>query len=363
MKRQLGILLILMGFLAPVRGQAVSAPLIISVSPAGTQLCGDLSRQFTHEFTLIGTNHFQLVYDADPAWAQNTSDLLEKVYQRFHQDFASFRPLRPAGGPLYWVCFSQKQDFANYALQHDQMDMSWLDSYYSTRTNRVVLYRAIFPRPNQITIAQAEAPGTKELAPGPTGPLQNELHPARLSIEGDGTEVIKASHEAAHQLSFNSGLLRRGVMYPMWVTEGISTNFEADRQGEFGMERINRIRRDDLLQAWENGRLLPLAQMAVIIQAPAAEGTSTNDLYAQSWGLFRFMYEEHREQLRNYLKELSELQSGRRGPWMVSWELEYAFGPLGELDTAWKNFLARMSNLRQQEISQSRRLVAHQDSK
>ena len=329
----------------------IAEPALLPISAADAQLRGELSRRCGSAFTVIGTRNFQIIYETDDAWARRTAELLEKAQEQFYRDFGD-AGLKPLKNPLFWVCFSKKQDFNNYAIATDQMDMSWLDCYYSTRTNRVVLQRPAAPKTPELKFARAEVIDF------------SELHPAQTTASGLGLDTIKATHETAHQLSFNSGLLRRGVMYPMWVTEGISTNFEADKQGRFGMGRINPIRRDDLLDARGYGRLLPLAELAVLTQVPVGEGTYTNDLYAQSWGFFRFLYDEHRGQLGHYLRELAQFEPGRRSPWMITWEFQQAFGPAGGLEQGWVAFLDRMKSLRQQEqLPPAQLLARHENAK
>ena len=65
---------------------------------------------------------------------------LEYAYQHFYQVFAQagFDLSRPSER-LIWICFPQKSGFSKYALRVEGMDLSWLDGYYSTLTNRVAI--------------------------------------------------------------------------------------------------------------------------------------------------------------------------------------------------------------------------------
>ena len=90
------------------------------------------------------------------------------------------------------------------------------------------------------------------------------------------------------QLAFNTGVQTRGVMYPLWVSEGLATNLEADGAGGLGLGRDNPGRRERLLRARAEGRLVPIADFLTLTRVPPHDGAAHDDgasEYGQRQGL------------------------------------------------------------------------------
>ncbi len=107
-------------------------------------------------------------------------------------------------------------------------------------------------------------------------------------------------HEAAHQLSFNGGLLSRDGDAPFWVVEGLACYCESSENGHWlGLGKPNPDRRRALERA--RGRLPPLQ---AIVSGDGWKGSMQQTLlcYAQSWALFQMLMEERPLALRQYLK-------------------------------------------------------------
>ena len=105
-----------------------------------------------------------------------------------------------------WICFPQQSGFNKYALRAEGMDLSWLDGYYSTLTNRVAVVQPNLrmaerepvnpPRMGDMRITLAANKQSEKVLPmAPAGP--------RL-------DMTRLTHELAHQLAFNSGLQKAG---------------------------------------------------------------------------------------------------------------------------------------------------------
>jgi hypothetical protein len=146
-------------------------------------------------------------------------------------------------------------------------------------------------------------------------------------------------HETVHQLSYSSGLLRPGVLYPIWVSEGLATNFESgiSSSGEFRSEYRPRTGR--LADAFQRGRLLPLKEFISLVRFRPDEGYDLRDVYAQADGLFRFLLMRRPEQLRNYLASLSQLEPGSRSSDELHTEFVQSFGSIEKAETDWTNFV------------------------
>jgi Protein of unknown function (DUF1570) len=283
------------------------------------------------------TKHFDLLHKPGASFATLAGTTLERAYQHFYEVFgqAGFDLSRPADR-LIWICFPQKSSFDRYALRVEGMDLSWLDGYYSTLTNRVAIVQAdegpspqeetapVLPREVRVAVAANRSPREDVLpmAPGPQ------------------FDVTRLTHEAAHQLSFNSGLQKRGVMYPLWVSEGLATNFEFSGGANPGLDRANLPRRNGLCNAYATGGLTPLRQFVVQTTVPP-DASVGRRYYAQAWGFFRFLLTEHPEALRAYLRQLAQTRPERRDALTMFTEFTQAFGPLAPLESAWYAFLAR----------------------
>lgn len=282
-------------------------------------------------FSLHLTPHFLLVHASPGEWASEVGKMLEGIHDRFYADFrkAGFEP-KPLECELTWICFGSVKEYSRYSIQADRMDLSWMDGYYSARTNRVAM-AGLLQLPTLPRLALQGASTLRQV-------VQND-EPVALA---DHLDLVRASHEAAHQLAFNSGLQKRRVMYPLWVSEGLATSFDADPGGRCGLDRPNPVRVERLQQAHGRHRLLSLDQFIHLTRVPDAYSGAADDCYAQCYGLFRFMLDQRGPQLRRYLAYLSNLEPGFRDVSTLRREFAKAFGPPAELEQAWQRYLVSL---------------------
>jgi hypothetical protein len=221
-------------------------------------------------------------------------------------------------------------DFEQYSRQNDQIDMSWTDGYYSARTNRVALML-----PAGAAVRQGDGVEVAAAARVAQFGPQPDTRPAGE----DRLDQRWITHELAHQLSFNYGLQKRGVMYPLWLSEGLATNFEADNQGRFGFGRDNTPRRRSLLSAYTHGRLTPLRRFVAMDRLESSGEAQARQDYAECWGLYRFLSQQRPDQLRQYLLTLKALDSGNREGAVLRREFVEAFGPIEQMQSDWEDWL------------------------
>lgn len=291
-------------------------------------------RHYDGNLQLHRTPHFVLVHSMDGNWAGEMGAILEQVRLDFFQSFKSAGfSLQPTNQALPWICFSDRSDFDAYAFQTDgRNNVDWLEEYYSSRTNRVTMVRE---SPRRL----AEAPVTPGVVL--TGGL-SAYHSESDSAGDNQLDLRRATHEAAHQLAFNSGIQRRGVMYPFWVAEGLATNFEAGPDGRYGLGTDNLPREEALRDAYARGDVLDLEEFVVLTRVPAP-GARLNDVYAQAWGLFHFLLKEYPTELNNYLRRLAALEPGWRSESMLREEFVASLGDVSEIDREWQVFLKNLS--------------------
>jgi hypothetical protein len=300
-------------------------------------------------FEATGTEHFVLLHEPTAAYVDGACRTLEYAYAHFYEVFtrAGF-DLSRSKDHLVWICFPQKSRFSKYALQVEGMDLSWLDGYYSTLTNRVAIvetsqnarHREEITRPASGEVPVAVAAHRSPQAEG--GASTQNIAFAPTAPAGQRFDVTRLTHEAAHQLSFNSGIQRRGVMYPLWISEGLATNFEFDGSETGSLEHCNTARCAGLLEAYAAGELVPLRQFVVQTTVPPDAHVGRR-YYAQAWGFFQFILTERPENLRTYLHRLANDHFDHRDSRTMLAEFTKAFGSPETLELSWNGFLARQA--------------------
>lgn len=288
-------------------------------------------------FNLHVTDHFVIVYDTDREAAEERAALLERTHTMFYRTFdrADFltRPLREK---LVVILFADRQDFQTYAAERDAVHHDWSLGHYSARTNRVAFYHeptgtALARYAERVAVLEAEVREHEEgdrAADRRRAEAELSRLRARHTRLAEATDTARTTHEATHQLAFNAGLLRRGVVHPIWIVEGMATNFEAlQSDATFGPRVANPYRRSALVEAVRGDALLPLAELIVQVHSPG-DNKAARDLYAQSWALFRYLFRRHPEQLRDYLAALYTFERDRHDPDALHEAFTQAFGEL-----------------------------------
>ncbi len=308
-----------------------------------------LAAELGKNFQVQATGGFAFIFNRNQDFARASVRLLEQSQTSFYDLYkeAGFK-LQASDQRHVWICFSSRADFESYAQRADRSPLSWLSEYYSARTNRVTLVR------EQVRSA-ADEPRAR-LASGSTDG-GDFVHAADATatygadvatVQAVSTfrlhesDVTRLTHEAAHQFSFNSGLMTRGVMYPLWVAEGLATHFEADATRLSGRGSHNISRRARLINAHRRGALVPLSQFVTVVKPPQG-GSAVGDAYAQSWGLYSFLFETRTEQLQQYLKAMAAKPTSRMTETEQRREFVKAFGPMSKVQADWDAFVTGLS--------------------
>ena len=246
--------------------------------PELTTAVRELAGQLGPDFAVRSSEHFVFLA-ADAGWCDIAGQRLERLYARF---YGSIKQAGLGGAPpaerLVWICFKTREEFDCYVASVERMNLSWLEGYYSARSNRVAVVR---PAPHA---GPASAP------------------------DAEADSQAEVMHEACHQLSFNCGLLKRGVMYPLWVTEGMATNYELGAPGD---EASNPIRCPHLRESLNRADLPTLDGLVTQTRVPGSGGQAVR-AYAQAWAMFRFVFQTRPAELKRYLAALAALPAGRR---------------------------------------------------
>jgi hypothetical protein len=317
-------------------------PPVSKVSGAGSESVNPaaLRSLVGASFEATTTEHFVVLHAPGASYVAGACRTLEYAYGHFYEAFtrAGF-DLARSKERLVWICFPQKSGFSEYALRVEGMDLSWLDGYYSTLTNRVAIVQRD-AETRRYEEATAPSPGDVPVAVAANRSAREEVLP--MPASGPWFDVTRLTHEVAHQLSFNSGIQKRGGMYPLWVSEGLATNFEFESGARIGLEHGNTARRNGLLEAYAAGELVPLRQFVAQTTVPP-DAHQGRRHYAQAWGFFHFMLTERPENLRTYLQRLAKGRFDREGNILLT-EFTAAFGPPETLELSWNAFLARQAH-------------------
>jgi hypothetical protein len=276
--------------------------------------------------SILETEHFKIIHDVNSDEATDIASLLEYAFASFNFVYAEngFN-LHAPSEKLVWYCFGDMQGFSDHALAEDNMNLPWLTSYYSAKTNSVNIVKpSNLQRWKMLDTKAIDQPALAGVYILP-------------SLEGTG-ELTRIMHEAAHQLAFNTGLQKQKVMYPIWVSEGLASNFETCIPADDG-----NIRQKRLLTMYRQNRMIPLNEFVLLTRMPE-DSSQRKDIYAQACVFFKFLSEKHAESFKNYMAELYDVRTGWRSRAALHTEFTSAFGSIKEMDRSWKAYLKSLSS-------------------
>lgn len=205
---------------------------------------------------LYRTRNFAIEHSMPDAWAAEMGAHLERPAAEFYEQ-ASPLGARPApesvnGAPLRW----------RFLVSAPESGPPGLRSTYDSRHHAVIFLLT----PRSGGVPSSGAPDAPDHTRG------------RHASRRRGDLFIRISHEMAHQLAFDCGLQTRGVMYPVWIGEGLATNFESPDDTALFLGP-NPSRQDRLARLVREGSLLPLTHLAVVTHPgelrPRRAATST----------------------------------------------------------------------------------------
>jgi len=316
-----------------------------------------LAGRFPEGWHLRQTEHYLLVYDAGHPWADTRASMLERTYRTFIKQFreAGLRP-RPLARRLECVLFAKHGEFLQYARRVDQLNTEWPAGYYSSQTNRIALFNyATSPELKELVEEMKDLRMRVDRLSGATqndSSAWSDLTIAKRKLSrverryqtiGAWANIQQTIHEAVHQLAFNTGIQRRDVQYPMWFSEGLATCFETTHPAvPFGPAHDNRNRRHRLKQACLRGELYPLRDF-VAMKKPPEDGHAREIAYAQSWGLFHFLYNRRPDELRAYIRHMLLQPGGKRNEQTLVHDFTKAFGPVDKVSPEWLRYAKKLS--------------------
>ena len=302
------------------------------------------------------TKHYVILSDTSPQDVTMVGTLLEVTFEKYIDvcDALGWHP-RPLRHKLVAVVFREQNDYLDFAVKNDKVTKTWAVGYYSPFFDRLVFYKSESGADVQKVVQQLNAQDRKvqqaeqiQQAAGralrPNAQLthaKNQLAAEhnRINDLAAGSFVSTAVHEAAHQLFFHTDIQRNGSPYPLWLAEGLATNFETERTDiQFGYQVDNWRRRDAFKLAWEKDGLVPLEIM--LTQENFSDGTNSAEaianFYAQSYVFTNWLMRERPTELRLYMESLLDGSFAIAGQRKKNFE--NIFGPIPRLERSWARY-------------------------
>lgn len=281
----------------------------------------------------LTTNIFQIYYHQDDDYAKRIAKLLHHVYNEFEKQASEIGiKLTPPDEKLQWLCFADENQFESYGLTADNINLSRLGGYYSTKTNRVAVLTSP-QNPNR----QAQNTNTRI-----KGFITSFDAGVLLESGLNKSELKRISHELAHQLSFNCGIQKRDVAYPLWVSEGLSTSFEGVLDGaRSGLDNYPRMRR--LKDMTRDNRLIDLKKFIVLSEIELNADQTCQDIYAQACGFYTFISNQYPHQFKNYLTKRANAATGWQYESVLLKDFKEAFGPIDKIQPQWQKFCLNLN--------------------
>jgi hypothetical protein len=257
----------------------------------------EVRRATDQEVRMLRSAHYQAIGDASETFIKLTLADCEQLaldYLRHYRD-KGFEVKLP-DRRLILVVFADERPFLKYAGRVPR----GLAGFYSQRTNWLAVFD--FRNAPMITVAAGH----------------------------DNRETV--THEATHQLNFNSGVLERSGDAPHWVSEGLAMYGERRKlRGPSEPGQINQRRLIELAHSRRRVEWIPVANL--VSEQPnwyAGPADRRTLGYAESWLLaYHLMTDPARlPQLRAYLQTLR----GRKDQVHRLDDAKSHFGDLEQLD-------------------------------
>lgn len=300
------------------------------------------------------TDHFVVLSDSGSEWSRQTALLLEPTHDQFERFMKrlGIDPVPPQS-KLLCVLIEDHDRFQAFATAQDGVRARWMGGYYATQSNRVVFFDSrTAPEFEQASrdLAGAEQEAVRAKRGAPTSAARRAITAAikeaaateksRLEEHASSASISKTTHEAAHLLSFNRGLQSRAKQYPFWLSEGLATCFEASsaadvRKGRFGPEYVNRPREAELASALAEERLIPLEAFVEFVAAPTHDEHAARVMYAQAYGLFRWLHRYEPEALAGLFLDIANHPEAMISPKQQGELFRARFGDPAKLERTW----------------------------
>jgi len=234
-----------------------------------SELRAMLLRELGEGYEVSGTGHYLVAHPRGKRdqWA----DRFEELYRTFVRYFSvrGFSLREPPFALLGVVC-RDRADFARQAARGSVFPGRGILGFYSTRTNRILLY---------------------DLESG---------EPRAARWQQSASTVI---HEATHQMAFNTGIHSRRSPPPTWVAEGLATTFEVVGSGSGEAGSPKGLAHPGWLRQFQQS-VAPRHRPELLADLIAGDGVFQTDpplAYAEAWALTFYLAQTQPQKYAEYL--------------------------------------------------------------
>lgn len=236
-------------------------------------------------FRLHKTRRYVIVSDAGEGFVEWVGALLD----RFHAGFFRYWEetglrLSPPAHRLIVIIFRDKEAFTKFQSQDSGSRTQSPFGYYSIRRNRVVLHNFTGLNEDKQTMSS--------------------ITRAARKLPFEAATIV---HEAAHQLSFNSGLQTRYADNPVWLTEGLAMCLEKPDLKRAGWSTAGQ-RAKWRVKAWKShsaGHDATSLQSLTSSDDRFRSAETAPQAYSEAWGLTQYLLGRQREKFIEYLKAVA----------------------------------------------------------
>jgi hypothetical protein len=281
------------------------------------------------KFHLHHSRHFTLLSDVDEQVVEGSAQAMEDAYAVFYRETVKLgmRPMPPAGR-LVCVLFNEFDQYHDFERRYELADTQWATGVYSWRTNRTAFFYeqdhpALKEAKANLSLAQRKLDQLRaEMESLPNSDtagrlkLQSQVKHVNAAVEQLTAGIhqairmamaAKTSHEATHQLLYNSGLEHRGRDYPFWFNEGLATLFEVgDPEGHAGPGYVNHFRLMSYREAQQSGHLIKLEHLLTTRPSDRENEEIVAGWYAQAWAFAHFLWTQKPATFVEYWKDVEE---------------------------------------------------------
>ena len=285
-----------------------------------------LRDELGESFEIVTTKHYVLASEAGREYARWAGMLFERLMSAFetHWNRCPLEYHEPTF-PLCAVILRDKQRFREFALKDAGPGVLDALGYYSTLTNRMIMY---------------------DLTEGLAGARPKTLVELNRRLAGQVSNVSTIVHEATHQIAFNSGLHTRLADNPFWLVEGMAMYFETpDLKSSAGWRTVGQLNamRMRNFRDFVKSRRRPGAIREMLSADEQFHSANTAlDAYSEAWALTYYLIRTKRGQYIDYLATIAEKPALEKDePAERIAEFEAEFGPIEEVEPAFLKWILR----------------------
>jgi hypothetical protein len=259
------------------------------------ELSAALLDEYPSGFAIHETKNYLILHSTSEAFAKDAGKLLEKlksVFENYMRQQAGMQPVEP-GQPMIAVIFGTQPEYVRQMERTLGPAARQTAGVYVPQDNRLYLFDMLGGRDAR-WFGRASAASSKSA---------DEI---ALLLATDTISTI--IHEGVHQVAFNTGFHDRYVRQPLWLVEGLATLLEVpdlDAKNRWaGVGQINWDRAEELKRDWS--RVGPDSLQDLVAEDNALRiAGSSNEAYAQAWGLSYYLTKARKSEYRDFVARVN----------------------------------------------------------